>query len=377
MPANMALNLVSKVMNWDETAEPREYRWLKLMSDAKFDGYADYRAGIRFSENLAAWLKQFDPEDRDVAYRFVRNRLIYISPAEMQQLIEAFVPEIVTRQIRERAAKELGVEPYEVWCNAESDLKFQQMLRRTLFVGMSDGSRIDVLRRANIDRLTTEQIVPSMSIDHAKWVSLGGKLAKDKLGGGPLTKFDHVYLIDDFTASGTTFIRETDDGWDGKLYKFNKAIANARNLFQPGEFPLAENFTLHIHHYLSSEQAGSALRERVKKAEKLPDKQFGKAYVTEGLLLPPDTKMSDVTDSEMLRLCDKYYDHQLFVQLQKHCEEAGQSHMRYGYADCALPIILDHNTPNNSLSILWADTQNNTNGAHPMRPLFYRRNRHG
>ena len=78
----------------------------------------------------------------------------------------------------------------------------------------------------------------------------------------------------------------------------------------------------------------------------------------------------------MMGICDKYYDHALFRRLEKHCSEAGMQHIRRGYADCALPIVLDHNTPNNSLSIIWATTEGD-DGAHAMVPLFQRRDRHG
>jgi hypothetical protein len=77
----------------------------------------------------------------------------------------------------------------------------------------------------------------------------------------------------------------------------------------------------------------------------------------------------------MLGICDAYYDDQLYQRLKKHCDEAGQKHMRYGYADCALPIIMEHNTPNNSVSILWAETDGKLGRA--MNPLFRRRDRHG
>jgi hypothetical protein len=46
------------------------------MSRLKFDGYQDYLAGARFLESLVDWLQQFDPQDRPVAYDFVRNRLV-------------------------------------------------------------------------------------------------------------------------------------------------------------------------------------------------------------------------------------------------------------------------------------------------------------
>jgi hypothetical protein len=50
--------------------------------------------------------------------------------------------------------------------------------------------------------------------------------------------------------------------------------------------------------------------------------------------------------------------------------------MKLGYANCALPVVLEHNTPNNSFPLLWAETAR-ANGAHAMEPLFFRRDRHG
>ena len=86
--------------------------------------------------------------------------------------------------------------------------------------------------------------------------------------------------------------------------------------------------------------------------------------------------LAQPVDGPMLNLGDKYYDHEIFTRAEKHCREAGQSDMKLGYADCALPIVLEHNTPNNSVPLLWAETTGN-GGAHPMRPLFFRRDRHG
>lgn len=78
----------------------------------------------------------------------------------------------------------------------------------------------------------------------------------------------------------------------------------------------------------------------------------------------------------MLDLGDRYYDHALYERIKQHCDENGQSDMKLGYANCALPIVLDHNTPNNSIPLLWAETPG-ANNVHPMRPLFHRRDRHG
>jgi hypothetical protein len=65
----LALRLLRRIMDWDEEAAAREYRWLRLMSRLKFDGYRDYLAGVRFAESLAGWLTPFKPEQRKDAYK--------------------------------------------------------------------------------------------------------------------------------------------------------------------------------------------------------------------------------------------------------------------------------------------------------------------
>ena len=379
MNDKMALNLIAEIMGWDEDVDgvaTREYAWLRLMSAVKYDGYADFRAGVRFIESLATWLKQFAPKHRPAAYDFVKRRLVYISPAELQRIIEAFLPEVATPNVRRAVADELGIKPYEVWASHQGATAFRRRLRKTLIVGMSDGSRIDALRRANAGRLSTEQVVPMMNIDDEKWRDLNAKLSEALPGVPPNeAKFDSVYLIDDFAASGTTLIRKIQGKWKGKLQKFNALVRDARKNIKE-DFPLAEDYLLHIHHYVSSHQAREALDKRLEEAHaSWQDKSYGRVIVTEGLLLPPAMKLTSPADASMLDLCDRYYDHGLFLRLKKHCEEAGQINMKRGYADCALPIVLDHNTPNNSVSLLWAETEGK-DGAHQMQPLFRRRDRH-
>lgn len=381
---SLALNLIADVMGWENDTATREYAWLQLMSAVKYDGYSDFRAGVRFLESLVTWLKQFEPDDRKVAYELVKRRLVYISSAEMQQVIENFVPEIVTPYLRKVVAAELNIASYMVWGSQKGAQTFSSRLRKCLFIGLSDGSRIDVLRRANAGSLSQEQILPMMNIDPEKWKGLSKDMRKEE---GPDARFEDVFLIDDFTASGTTFIRKVDDVWKGKLAKFEKMVKDAKE--SVGEdFPIADDYNLHIHHYVSTHQARETLLERVDNAEQnWGNKTFRSAIITEGTLLPSTLKLGSINpdtsemttgapdDSLILKLCKKYYDHELFKRLEIHCIEAGQDTMQYGYANCALPLVLEHNTPNNALSLLWAETDN-TNG-HNMTPLFHRRDRHG
>lgn len=391
MNEKMALNLITRLMGWDDGKATQEFNWLRLVSAVKYDGYADFRSGVRFLETFVTWLKQFDLADRLVAYEFVKSRLVYFSPAEMLQLVESFFPETVDAGLREAVATRLGIKDFEVWATREACAHYEIAKRKTLFVGMSDGSRIDLLRRANATTLSTEQIVPMMNIDTAKWADLAknltadlGKIEKNTGVNAGFRKFERVYLVDDFTASGTTFVRRMlDEGgnavWKGKLYKFNDLINSARctAIAQAKEFPLIESYDLRVHHYISSDQAHRALDKLIAEVQnKLPNRSFGSIAFSEGMRLPEDLKLLKPADTAMLAICDNYYDHDLFEKLEKHCLEANMTHIRYGYADCALPVVLDHNTPNNSLSILWASTDGAGSG-HPMEPLFQRRDRHG
>jgi hypothetical protein len=372
----LALRLLGRIMNWSEETATEEYGWLRLMSRLKYDGYRDYLAGVRFVESLAGWLQQFEPADRATAYDFVRHRLIYISDAEIRRLVELFYPRVVEPMLLRTVAEARGIPAYMVWSDEQATRELQRRRRQTLFMGLSDGARIDVLRRANAGVLTTEQIVLETHLDDQKWENLGENLSEDPLLKGILEpKFSSIYLLDDLNASGTTFIRRTPQ-WKGKLIKFRDGINNARKSLKD-RFPVASRYTVHVHHYIATTQARGNVLKLIDQAsnELAAAKWFDAVQVTEGMLLDGGVKLTLPVDSAMLALCDKYYDDSLFQRLRKHAEQAGQRHMRYGYADCALPLVLEHNTPNNAISLLWAETEGSSGPR--MVPLFRRRDRHG
>src|SRR6185369_7858872 len=146
---------------------------------------------------------------------------------------------------------------------------------------------------ANSGRLSQEQVVPMMNVDLDKWEGLGKDL-KEAMKDDQ-AHFDDVYLIDDFTASGTTFIRFPGDGAPkGKLAKFEKIVQDAREHLGD-KFPLTPGYTLHIHHYISTAQARDALEARIEEAaEKLADRSYGDAFITEGLRLPTNLRLGSI-----------------------------------------------------------------------------------
>jgi hypothetical protein len=70
-------------------------------------------------------------------------------------------------------------------------------------------------------------------------------------------------------------------------------------------------------------------------------------------------------DVEIDALIDSTYDP---VINDKHMKKGGADG-KYGFANCGLPLVLAHNTPNNSIALLWADTEKVTG-------LFPRVSRH-
>src|ERR1041385_4295085 len=108
MNQELALNILSQIMNWDIDRAREEDSWLRLMSRIKYDGYQDYLAGARFIESLASWLQQFVESEREIAYQFIRNHLVYLGPPEIQHLVELTYPETVQPELLSAVASALG-----------------------------------------------------------------------------------------------------------------------------------------------------------------------------------------------------------------------------------------------------------------------------
>jgi hypothetical protein len=90
--------------------------------------------------------------------------------------------------------------------------------------------------------------------------------------------------------------------------------------------------------------------------------QFAQTQVLAGAVI--DSRLLTVdTTTPIGALCDRYYE-----------EGLGDEHtgnVKFGYDGCGLPLVLHHNTPNNSLFLLWARRSKN------FAPLFVRYERHG
>lgn len=376
MNQDLALKILSKIMDWDDSRASDEFRWLRLMARLKYDGYRDFQAGMRFIECLSTWLQQFALHERETAYQFVKERLVYVGPGQMRRLVEQFYPNIIQKSILEIVATEANISKYLALKNKSEHVAAGKLRRQTLIMGLSDGARIDILRHANVGRLSNEQLVLAPQVDTEKWKDLLVNLRADL--GDPKARFRQIYLVDDFTATGTSFFRwnKQKGKWSGKLTRFLQSAQSAQS--EMGDDNIFEDdWLIGVHHYLSSTFASEAIVERLVKAgDYLKENGYPRnVRVTFGTILPRDMPVDKLNfaDKGFVELTNKYYDP---VIQTKHTEVGGVTHMGLGYGGCALPVVLEHNTPNNSVALLWAETAGIGENSHAMRPLFRRRQRH-
>ncbi len=380
MNQELALRILSGILDWGDEQARREFDWLRLMARLKYDGYRDFQAGMRFTESLATWLQQFQRAERRVAYEFLRKTLLYIGTAEMQRLVEQFYPRFVRDRLMNRVAEQQSIPRYRVLATPVAARAVERLRRQTLFMGLSDGARIDIVRHSNVGVLTNEQLVVATHVDKDKWQDLRDKLRTDLKD--PQARFAIVYLIDDFMGTGTSLLRFDQEKckWTGKLIRFKDSLTNALEMLGD-DGPLEPGWQLCIHHYIGSAAACEAVRARENEARTaLADPGWAQAiHFSFGTVLPPDTPIDRIPGrhGDFLALTRKYYDP---VLRTSHTDVGGVEHLGLGYGGCALPLVLDHNTPNNSVALLWAETDGSSIDGGPqapaMRPLFRRRQRH-
>lgn len=375
MNQDLALKVMGKIMLWDDDEARDEFRWLKFMARFKYDGYRDFQAGMRFIESLATWLQQFEQNERKGAYKFIKERMVYVGPGEIRQLVEQFFPNTIRQRIVRTVAKNLAIKPYEVLTNLKAQAAIIRLTRQTLILGISDGARMDMVRHANVGRLSNEQLVLAPQIDTEKWKDLLYNLRHDLHDDDALFKI--IYLVDDFAGSGTSFLRFNKDKkkWSGKIIRFRTSLFNAIKNLDVSNI-VAPDWQLCAHHYMATTDAESKMNKSEEDARKNLKKEGwpDKVHLSFGTVFDKSLPIAEGKDDDFIALTEKYYDPSLAT---KHTAVGGVQHIGLGYGGCALPLILEHNTPNNSAALFWAETSGSeSGGVIAMRPLFRRRQRH-
>lgn len=369
MKAQLGKRLLAELMGWDHAQATDEFAWLRTVVAYKYDHYQGYNPGSRFFVNLLSWMAQFSPADREVAYGLIRNKLIFISQREMHHLIGLTVPRL-RRDNRRAIANELGIPMCATWGHTEAERRVKIMNRCTVFIGLSDGAKTDVLRRLNEGDISNEQIVAATEISPEKWKKLKDglteRLQKEHIENvSPI--FERICLVDDFTASGSSLIRKDDGGnWKGKVPTFIGQMIKAKRF---GEH-VTNDCVIQIHHYIGTAKSRKTIDDLLEEYSSTLDLQLS-FNATYSMVLDKSVVIDDTASADLVKLLEDYYD--------KSCQdEHTGKNIWFGYKQCGLPVVLDHNTPNNSLALLWASAnpKPSEDVQHDMKPLFPRKKRH-
>jgi len=343
-----AQELLAKVMQWKEEDAVREnVTPLQLLADYKYNSYQRYGPGKRFVESLALWLDQFEAKHRSAALSLVRDRLIFISEQEISHLVSLAYPDVIVQERLRLLAEETGIAPYRV-AKLEKHPRFHQLRLKSLYLGLSDGAHTNELRRASNGAIGNEQIWQAYELGDAKAEDMLSELKNSLSAFSASTtdeRFSLVWLVDDFSGSGNTYIR-----FDEKERRFKGKIKKIYDMVLDGGLVNPDYYEIYLLLYVATRQA----IDHIQYWSDRFTSERGLRPLRLHVLCPieKDVSLSVSGDAETLSLVnqDGYYDRRAS---DRHIAIGGTSDAKLGFANCALPLVLSHNTPNNSVYILW------------------------
>ena len=349
MNQQLAEKILANVMEWDTQEVKDNIRSLEHFAELKYDQYQQYQVGSRFVENLTIWLNQFENADeRRLAFDFVKERVIFISQGELYHLISSIYPDVLKRLFREQV-KEI--------CNdngitdTETKARLMYIVRRqSLIFGLSDGARLDVFRRS-APIISNEQVCISYEITEERIKSIFKEIRKDTVAYTDLNKYAgvsqdrifNIFLLDDFSGSGISYLRKESDEngelvWKGKITKVMKELQG-----KLGSENDLDHIAIHVILFLATEKAKSHIEEQVK------------AYCAENNVRITVHILQNIhpyePSDELKTLMKKYYNPEIE---DSHYKKGKHDNPFLGFDECSLPLVIYHNTPNNSFPIVWA-----------------------
>lgn len=359
----LAERLLATVLQWKPEDVADERPVLQAFARLKYDEYQQFAPGMRFIESLAVWLAQFrDPEERRQAYQFVRNNLHFISWAEMAHLVAIAYRDFI------RVGLLAGLPGKDMKERANSR-EFRLRRRKTLFLGLSDGAHLDVFRRSNPE-LSNEQIYQTYLVAEEKAEDLKKELDRDlrrlteAASSESGAQFETVVLLDDFTASGLSYVRKKDSGEFGG--KISRVLRHASGETGLGSV-VANTADVEVLLYVATEGALERIRDEVRGL--VEDVGWGGSIGIRAIQVLPNRLSADEwATPEILDLLREYMDDSI---VDRHFRVGRHDRPYLGFDECGLPLVLYHNTPNNSLPILWFERHRAVKG------LFPRVSRHG
>jgi hypothetical protein len=297
--------------------------------------------------------------DREAAFQLVTEHLVYFSDAEFSHLVQTAYPDLIVQERIRLVAEEHAIPTYRVG-EISRHPRFEELRLKSLYLGLSDGARTNELRRASNGGIGNEQIWQAYELGEKKSDDMLKEL-KDTLekAGSPVgtPRFNLIWLLDDFSGSGNTYIRYEGPkkGFKGKLKKIYEQLHSGL-LVDPSHY---EVFLLL---YVATRQAIDHIEYWCERFT--ADRGYKPLQVRVLCVLERDTALTQLPAGPVANLLQnaKYFDQR--VAEDKHIAVGGTDG-RLGFAGCALPVVLSHNTPNNSVYLLWGPEHYDFSGLFP------------
>jgi len=228
--------------------------------------------------------------------------------------------------------------------------EFNIVLRQCLFLGLSDGAHIDIFRRSN-PNISHEQVLRTHEISDERASNMMGELDKDLekiMGNKPPSKevkFKIVFLLDDFSGSGLSYLKKEKSLYKGKIYNFYNAIYKEdNNISKMFEF---SDLEVCLILYVASDEAKRYLKQ-------IGEELFNKINVKFNIiiihLIPDSLKVNEIKEKLFLKVMEKYFDSNV---IDSHFKKGKHNKPYLGFNEGGFPLVLSHNTPNNSICLLW------------------------
>lgn len=353
--------LLARVMDWGPEDVARQRPRLQALAAYKYDEYEQFSPAVRFVGHLADWLEQFERgAERRTAYEFVLRYLIFVTDAEMRHLVTMAYPTTIRPLLLHATALHDGIDPFHV-ARIAASVGFRNRLARTLFLGLSDGARMDLFRRSGSAEhgLIHDQIWGTYDVARGRVAELLTKLRERT--HAKADRFTHVVLLDDFSSSGLSYLRRNTEGnLKGKVATFYEQLRTVNSDLATDDADIT------VVLYLATPEAISGIASIGRDMTAGTKFLFRVCAVAE---LGSAPRVVPGCGLDVLRLVeqDRYYD----ARSESSSTRVGGfgGSVRYGFNQNGLTLVLAHNTPNNSIALLWSETPK-------VRALFERVSRH-
>jgi hypothetical protein len=215
-------------------------------------------------------------------------------------------------------------------------------------LGLSDGARTNELRRASDGGISNEQIWQAYELGEQKSDDMLNELKESlEKAGSPVKspRFNLIWLLDDFSGSGNTYIR-----YDNAQKRFKGKLKKVYDQLHSGYLVDPSHYEVFLLLYVATRQAIDHIEYW---CERFTSENGYKPLQMRVLcILERETALTKSTTGAVATLLNKqqYFDQR--VAQDRHIAVGGTDG-RLGFAGCALPVVLSHNTPNNSIYLLW------------------------